>query len=119
MRQRARPIAGQRARFENSLAGPGQRRILPRRFLGNRPRVLVVVAAARLDEQAMQTKRFGIGAVRHVAEHTGGGFPVAGKLRRLRAEQQRERFGGRDALGFSDMLARSLNVAGADRDQAL
>ena len=68
-----------------------------RRLLGVGARAREIVAALRLDEQAVQAERLGVGAARHGAEGALGAVAVAGELRRLRAEQQRERLAGRDA----------------------
>ena len=116
-RQRAGPIAGRAAEFEHRLAGPTERWIGPRRFLGKRVRADEIVAAAGLDEKSMQAERLGIGAACHGAKGRIRRFTIAGELRRLRAEKQRQRFSRRDALGFGGVLARGNEIAGADGDQ--
>ena len=56
-----------------------------------------VVAALRLDIKAVQAEQLGVVARRHRVEGALGRGAVAGELRRLRAEQQRERLARRDA----------------------
>ena len=71
----------------------------------------------RLDIEAMQAERLGVGAARHGAEGAIGGVAVARKLRRLRGEQQRQRLAGRDPVDFGRKPARGGDIAGADGDQ--
>ena len=78
----------------------------------------VIAAAAGLDIEAVKSERLGVVAARHRTEERVGRVGVAAKLRRLRTQQERERFGGRDARDFSRMQARRGQIAGADRDQA-
>ena len=87
-------------------------------FLGKGVRAGQVVAPPRLDEQAVQAERLGVGAARHGAECALGGLAITGKLRRLRAQQQRQRLARRDAVGLRGEFARGGDIAGADRDQA-
>lgn len=77
-RQRAGPVAGGAAEFEHGAAGPAERRRGARRFLGESLRGHAIVAAPRLDEQAVQAKRLGIGAIGHGMEHALGRFAVTG-----------------------------------------
>ena len=54
----------------------------------------------------------------HGAEGALGGGAVAGHLRRLRGEQQRQRIAGRQPRRLIGGFARDAQIAGADRDQA-
>jgi hypothetical protein len=119
--ERAGPVAGGAAEFEHRLPGPGGDRagVGLRRLLGIGERGGGVVPPLRLDEETMQAERAGVGAPRHLLEGGAGGGAVAGKLRRLRGEEQSERLAGRQAVGLVGEAARGAHVAGADRDQAL
>ena len=110
--------AAQRASNTASPAQAGARGAL-RGLLGVEPRGGAVVAALRLDEQAVQAEQPGVVARRHGVEGALGRLAVAGELRRLRAEQQRERLVRRDPRRLVGEPARGAHVAGADRDQAL
>ena len=71
----------------------------------------VIVATPGLDEKSMQAERLGIGAACHGAKGRIRRFTITGKLRRLCAEEQRQRFGWRDAFGFGGVLARGNEIA--------
>ncbi len=116
-RQRTGPIAGEAAEFEHGLAGPAKRRVVARRFFGKSMGAGVIAAPLRLDEQAAQAERLGVGAARHIAENAVGRVAIAAELRRLCAQQQRQRFGRRQTLGVGGVLARRGEIAGADRNQ--
>ena len=77
----------------------------------------MVVPALRLDEQAVQAEHAGVVALRHLLEGRRRGGAVAGELRRLRAQEQRERLARRDAARLVGEFLRRARVAGADRDQ--
>ena len=55
---------------------------------------------------------------RHRAEGALGRGAIAGELRRLRGEQQRQRIARRQPRGFVGGNCARARVAGADRDQA-
>ena len=63
-RQRAGPVAGDAELFQHRLAGPAERGIFARRFLGESMRAVAIAAALRFDEQAVQPERLGVGAAR-------------------------------------------------------
>ena len=105
-RQRAGPVAGQTAEFEHRLAGPAERRAFTGGLLGESVGARRIAAAAGLDIEAVKSERLGVVAARHRTEERVGRVGVAAKLRRLRTQQERERFGGRDARDFSRMQAR-------------
>ena len=71
-----------------------------RGLLGVGARSERVIAALRLDEQAAQAEQLGVVALGHGAERELRGSTVAGQLRALRVEQQRQRLAGRDLLGL-------------------
>src|SRR5215469_17539964 len=78
--ERAAPIAGDAAELEHRLPGPHRHRGVLRRLLGIAERGGVVVAALRLDEQAMQPEHAGVVAVRHLLEGRDGRVAIAGEL---------------------------------------
>ena len=117
-RQRAGPITRGAAEFEHCLARPAKRWIIPRRFLGKRMRADMIGAPLCLNEETVEAERLGIGAACHGSKGNISRFTIAGELRRLRAEQERERFGRRNTFYFRGVLARGSKVAGADGDQA-
>ena len=84
--ERAGPIAGGAAKVQHRMAGPGGRGGIARRFLGDQPRGRLILAALRLDEQAVQAEQPGVGAQRHRLEGALGAGTVAGELRGLRAQ---------------------------------
>ena len=118
--QRADPVAGGAARVEHRERRPGRR---ARRAV-RPPRHRRLAAAASLRRCAsmiepVQAEQPRVVARRHGVEGALGGVAVAGQLRRLRAEQQRQRLVRRDARRLVGESARGAHVAGADRDQAL
>ena len=70
--ERARPVAGDGAEFQYRLPGPGRRGAVLRRLLGVDFRGVSVVAAPRLDEQAVQAEQLGVVAARHRLEGARG-----------------------------------------------
>ena len=88
------------------------------RFLSREPRRIQIVAALRLDVETAKPEKFCIVARTHVAEGALGRDTVAGHLRRLRGQQQRERIARRKPRRIVGGPARQAQVAGADRDQA-
>ncbi len=65
----------------------------------------------RFDMEPMQAEGLGVGAARHGAEGAIGGVAVAGKLRGLRSEQQRQRLAGRDPVDFGRKPARGGDIS--------
>ena len=65
----------------------------------------------------MQAEQLRVAARRHRLERARGAAAVAGQLRALGREQQRERLVRRNASRFIGELARRTRVAGANRDQ--
>ena len=116
-RQRAGPITGRAAEFEHRLAGPAERRIIPRRLLGKRMRADMIGAALSLNEETVEAERFRVGAACHGSKGSISRFTIAGKLRRLCAEQERERFGRRNTLYFGGVFARRGKIAGTNCDR--
>ncbi len=93
--ERAGPIVGGAAVVEHRLARPGERRRGLGGDLGGAARAVGIAAALRFDIEAAQAEQLGFLMPRHGAEGALGGGPVAGHLRRLRAEQQRQRLARR------------------------
>ena len=116
-RQRAGPIAGGAAEFEHGFAGPGERRTGPHRLFGEGAGAGEIAAPLRLDEQAVQAERLGIGAARHGAESAFGGFAVAGELRRLRVSSSASGSAGAMRLASALCLRAASEIAGADGDE--
>ena len=116
--ERAGPVGGGAAIVEHRLSGPGERRRGLGRFLGGEPRGLRIVAPLRLDIEPAQAEQLGVVAPGHVAEGALGAGAVAGHLRRLRGEQQRQRIAGRQPRRVVGRAARAAQIAGADRDQS-
>ena len=94
--QRTGPVAGGAAEFEHRAPGPAQRRRGSHRLLRISTRAAGIVTAARLDEQAVQAERLGVGAACHRAEGAVGAVAVAGELCRLRGNKKRKRLAGRE-----------------------
>jgi len=78
-----------------------------------------IVAPARLDVEAVQAEQPGIAAPRHRFKRARGAGAIAGKLRGLRSQEQRERLVRRDALRLFGKFARGARVARTNRDQPL
>ncbi len=116
-RERARPIAARGAIVEDRLRGPWQGAMLMR-LDGMGERRLVVAAPARLHMEAAQPQRMGVAAVEHVPEGGFGARAIAGELRRLRAEQARQRLRADQPVRFGGMSARGAGIARADRHHA-
>ena len=104
--ERAGPIGGRATVVEHRLPGPGQRWRGLGRFLGDAARGQRIVAALRLDIKPAQTEQLGVVAPGHGAERALGGGAVAGHLRRLRGEQQRQRIAGREPRRLVGRFAR-------------
>ena len=119
MCERAGPIAGSAAKLLHGAARPAERGRGAHSLLGVGARAGQIAAPLRLDIEAVQAERLGVGAARHGAESVFGSVAVAGELRRLRGEKKRQRLAGSDAIDGSGMQAGSGGIAGADRDQAV
>ena len=89
--KRGDPISGAGLVFKHRLGGPGYSGRALRRFFGKTPRGRSIIAPLRLDIKAAQAKLLGLGPRRQCAERALRRDAVAGKLRRLRAEQKRQR----------------------------
>src|SRR5262249_12539867 len=89
--ERAAPVPDGAAGLERRLPGPYRHRGVLRRLLGVVERGGVVVAALRLHKQTMEPEHAGVVAVRHLLEGRDRRVAIAGELRALGAEQQRER----------------------------
>ena len=87
-------------------------------FLGKSAGGGMIVAAPCFNEEAVQAERLGVGTACHGTEHAFGAVAVAGKLGGLRAQQQRKRLVGGDAVDFGAQSPRDGHVTGADGDQA-
>ncbi len=87
------------------------------RFLSRKPRCIQIVAPLRLDVETAKPEQLRIGARAHVAEGALGRDTVAGHLRRLRGQQQRERIARRKPRRIGGGPARQAQVASTDCDQ--
>jgi len=67
----------------------------------------------------MEPERLGVGPPRHRAERALGAFAIPHKLRRLRAQEERQRLPRREPLHLRGEALRRRDIAGPDRDQAL
>ena len=59
----------------------------------------------------MQAERLGISTACHGAKGRVRRFTIARELRRLRAEEQRQRFSRRDAFSFGGVRARGRKIS--------
>ena len=115
--QRAVPVAGRAPQLQHRLTGPARGRTVGSRFLRAGLRGPDVATPPCFDEQAVQADKLGVGPARHGTERFVGGRTIAGKLRGLRREQQRQRLGGGDPARLGGELAGNAQIAGADSDQ--
>ncbi len=116
--ERAGPVGGGAAIIERGLSGPSRRRRRLRRFLDRKARGMCIIAPLRLDIESAQAEQLGVVAPGHFAESALGAVAVAGHLRRLRGEQQRQRIARRQPRRIVGGSARAAQIAGADRDQS-
>ena len=115
--QRIVPLALRGAMVEHGFARPGERRE-PVRLFGEMQRRGLIAAPLRLDMQAAQAEqpRRRIGG--EFVEGRFGRGAIAGELRRLRAEEQRQRLLLEVPAGLGGGFAREMRIAGAHRDHA-
>ena len=109
--------AGRAAVVEHRLSRPGEAGRGLGRLFRDQARAVRIVAALRLDIKSAQAQELRVVALGHVAEGALGGGAVAGHLRRLRDQQQRQRIAGRQPRRVVGRAARELEIAGADGDQ--
>ena len=117
-RQRAAPVAVGALRLEHRLVRPADGGRQPRRLAGVGAGRDRVAAPARLDEEAAQPEHARLRILGHAAEGSLGAAAVAGDLRGLCLEQQRQRLAAEEPLGLAGVAARGAGIAGADRDHA-
>src|SRR5262249_48529511 len=87
-------------------------------LFGIGPRRRDIAAALGFNKKAAQAEKLGVGAARHFGEGALRRLAIAGELRRLRAEQERQRFARRQASRVLGVFARGMRITTADGDQA-
>ena len=117
-RERAAPVAVGALRLEHRLVRPADGGREPRRLAGIGAGRDRVAAPARLDEEAAQPEHARLGILGHAAEGRLGAAAVAGDLRRLRLEEERQRLAAEKPLGLAGVPAGGAGIAGSDRHHA-